>query len=153
MLVNYAWTEGGEISKPFLEALATFVPMKSTDEFVKDLLALIRALEQQGLSRERITDRVMREVNTAAARYSDMSSENPEPLMQYLWTQTGEIDTAFVASLAEFAPVEFRSEFAGDLVELMHELQDKALGRRDIAARVIREVREGMQLAEGGEDT
>ncbi len=61
----------GRSRSRFLEALDLLMPTQSQDEFVDDLLALVRALEEQGLSREKITARVMHEVNIRALEHSN----------------------------------------------------------------------------------
>ena len=70
----------GRSRSRFLEALDLLVPMQSQDEFVDDLLALLRALEEQGLSREKITARVMHEVNIRAlVEHSNTPIDDTDP--------------------------------------------------------------------------
>ena len=145
MLVNYLWMAGGEISKSLLEALGDFVAPDYRKEFVGDLFELIQELEQEGIGKQEIAERVMREVSSGFADELTISDEVPNNLMKYLWSDSGELSEDSVAAIAELAHKAYRREFAGDLVELMRELDQSGMSRARITQRVVNEVREAVR--------
>ncbi|MHC4731089.1 MAG: hypothetical protein ACYS6Z_10945 [Planctomycetota bacterium] len=145
MLVDYLWTAGGEISKPLLEALSDFALPEYREDLVGDLVALAHELEQEGLGRQEITARIMREViSSALHQRPNASIKDARHLARYLWTESRGISTSFVTSLADLVRPEYRGEFATDLIDLMQDLEEDAVERDRIALRVVAEVREGM---------
>lgn len=63
-----------------------------------------------------------------------------EQVASGLWGKAGRVSRPFVKALAEDVSADLRGEFVANLLQLIRQMRVRRISRRDIAARVMREV-------------